>query len=196
MSGTWLVLAGLPGTGKSTVGEALARELGLPRLDKDRVREALFGPRHVLHDPRQDDHCMELVYAAARFSLESGLAPAVVIDGRTYGRAQTVRRLLAAAREAGARPVVLECRCPEDVARARLEHDDHPAADRGPELHARLAATACDLGPLLAGGEHRVVDTDRDLDALVEELLAWLRPLLQWAGAPVTIRPSPTPPAP
>ena len=39
---TWVLFAGLPGTGKSTLARALAERLGAAVLDKDRVRGALF----------------------------------------------------------------------------------------------------------------------------------------------------------
>jgi hypothetical protein len=38
----FVVVSGLPGSGKTTVGRQLARALGLPLLDKDEILEALF----------------------------------------------------------------------------------------------------------------------------------------------------------
>ena len=38
----FIVVTGLPASGKSTLGEAVARALGLPLLDKDEILEALF----------------------------------------------------------------------------------------------------------------------------------------------------------
>lgn len=38
----FIVISGLPGSGKTTVGRRLAQALGLPMLDKDEILEALF----------------------------------------------------------------------------------------------------------------------------------------------------------
>src|SRR5690349_22393578 len=38
----YLILTGLPASGKSTLGRAVAAALGLPMLDKDDILEALF----------------------------------------------------------------------------------------------------------------------------------------------------------
>jgi cytidylate kinase len=38
----FIVVSGLPGSGKTTVGRRLAQALGLPMLDKDDILEALF----------------------------------------------------------------------------------------------------------------------------------------------------------
>jgi hypothetical protein len=38
----FVVMSGLPGSGKTTVGRQLAHALGLPLLDKDEILEALF----------------------------------------------------------------------------------------------------------------------------------------------------------
>lgn len=38
----FIVMSGLPGSGKTTVGRRLAQDLGLPMLDKDDILEALF----------------------------------------------------------------------------------------------------------------------------------------------------------
>ena len=38
----FVIMSGLPGSGKTTVGQRLAHALGLPMIDKDEILEALF----------------------------------------------------------------------------------------------------------------------------------------------------------
>jgi adenylylsulfate kinase-like enzyme len=53
---TWVLLAGLPATGKSTLARALAERLeGAAVLDKDRVRAALFPGDMVDYTTEQDE---------------------------------------------------------------------------------------------------------------------------------------------
>ena len=64
---TWVILAGLPGTGKSTLARALVEQLGGVVLDKDRVREALFSAPLTDYVREQDDLCMRAIFEAAAY---------------------------------------------------------------------------------------------------------------------------------
>ena len=54
-----VIMAGLPGTGKSTLARRLAQRLPGAVLDKDVIRAALFEPVHVEYSLAQDDFCEE-----------------------------------------------------------------------------------------------------------------------------------------
>src|SRR5437764_9199405 len=110
-------MAGLPGTGKSTLAEELAAQLGGVVASKDRIRDAAFGPL-VDYSAAQDDFCMELVYRTVRYLRETRPGVMVAIDGRTYSRRAQVNRLLEALPEM---PRWIECVCDEEVARQRLD---------------------------------------------------------------------------
>lgn len=47
MNNTFIIISGLPASGKSTIGSALSQELGLPFLDKDIFLEDLFKLKGV-----------------------------------------------------------------------------------------------------------------------------------------------------
>jgi thymidylate kinase len=47
MSKAYVVLSGLPGSGKTTLGRELAPALDLPLIDKDDILERLFGARGI-----------------------------------------------------------------------------------------------------------------------------------------------------
>jgi len=169
-----VALAGLPGTGKSTLARALAGALAAPLLDKDRVRSALFAPGEIEYSREQDDLVMACVYRAVEFHALRG-APAVVLDGRTYSRRDQVEELRALARRIAARLAWVECVAAPNTVAARLERDrragEHPAANRSFELYLRLRERAEVIeGPKL------VLATDEEpLETLLARSLAYLR---------------------
>ena len=141
-----IAMAGLPGTGKSTLAARLAAALGGVVLSKDVARSALFPPPVLDYSSAQDDLAMSAVYAAARLLLTADPTRVVILDGRTFRRAAQVADLFALGREIGQEPVVVECVCDEGVARDRLARDAvagrHPAGNRTAELYASVKATA------------------------------------------------------
>jgi adenylylsulfate kinase len=141
-----IALAGLPGTGKSTLAARLAEALGGAVLSKDAVRAALFPPPVLNYSAEQDDVCMAAVYAAARAILRSFPRQVVILDGRTFLRSYQVRDLLDLAGSVNEVPRVIECLCEDEVARRRLEDDrargGHPAGNRTYALYLTLKAAA------------------------------------------------------
>jgi predicted kinase len=141
-----VALAGLPGTGKSTLAARLADSLGGVVLSKDVVRSALF-PHPVLDYSReQDDIAMNAVFAAAERTLATDPARAVLLDGRTFSKPYQVADALALAERVGQPLCVIECVCADEVAEARLASDHaagtHPAGNRTPDLYARAKTAA------------------------------------------------------
>jgi predicted kinase len=169
-----IALAGLPGTGKSTLARALAGRLGAPLLDKDAVRAALFRPSEIEYSRAQDDLVMVCIHQAVEFLAARGSVPAVVLDGRTYARRESVAALRALAARLAAPVSLIECTAAPEVARARLAQDRaaaaHPAANRTVELYERLRESAEPIeGPKL------VLATDvQPLAELVEQALRFL----------------------
>jgi predicted kinase len=135
-------MAGLPGSGKSTLSRALAAQIGALRWDKDELRHLLFPPQTVAHDAALNDLCMELLYAAVLHALatDAPRVSAVILDGRPFARQAQRTRVREIAREAGAELLFVVCRAPLEVLRRRILADRHPAPDRNPGLLDRLAA--------------------------------------------------------
>jgi adenylylsulfate kinase len=170
-----IAMAGLPGTGKSTLAACLERDLEAVVLDKDRVRAALFPPRVLDYSAAQDDIAMAAVYRAAAAILGANPRQAVILDGRTFLRAAQVSDLLVLAASLGEPSRVIECVCDDAVARERLERDlaqgGHPAGNRTFALYQRLKATA---EPITV--PRLVLDTGRlPLEECTRRCLAYLK---------------------
>jgi len=62
----FVIMAGLPGTGKTALAEALAQRLDGIVLSKDKVRAALFPLGAITYSSGQNDFCMSVLLMAAR----------------------------------------------------------------------------------------------------------------------------------
>jgi predicted kinase len=168
---TWVLFAGLPGTGKSTLARALAERLGAAVLDKDCVRAALFPAGLTDYSGEQDQLCMGAMLAAAAYVTERRRVAYLFFDGRTFSAARQIDEVLLAAEQAGARWRILHVMCADAVAEGRLARKDpsHPAQNRDPALYRAIQQH---FEPILR--EKLVVDTtlgvEREL-AAVEEYL-------------------------
>lgn len=161
-----VIMAGLPGTGKSVLCRALAKQVGGVVLDKDIIRAALFPPERIEYSAAQDDFCQSLMLATAGYLLARDPHAVIFFDGRTFSRRYQIETVIASAQEFGSSFRTIECTCAEDTARQRLERDQaaghHPAANRSFDLYQRLKATFEPIPePKL------VVDTDQPLDECV-----------------------------
>lgn len=81
-----VVLAGLPGTGKSTLAAALAPALPGAVLDKDVIRAVLFPEQLVEYSARQDDFCQEVMLRTAAYLLGQDRSLNIILDGRTFSQ--------------------------------------------------------------------------------------------------------------
>jgi predicted kinase len=142
-------MAGLPGTGKSTLAERLAAALGGTVLSKDVVRAALFPPLVLDYTSAQDEIAMAAVYRAAEYILRTHPTHTVFLDGRTFSKPGQLDPPTALAAALGVPFRVIECVCADDVARARIAADHatgtHPAGNRTPDLYTRARAAAVPL---------------------------------------------------
>jgi len=141
-----IAMAGLPGTGKSTLARRLGSELRAIVLDKDAVRGVLFPMPVLDYSAEQDDISMTSIYSASASILKTAPGRVVILDGRTFLRARQVAELSALARSVRQTLFVIECMCADEVARERLERDlaqgVHPARNRTFALYKALQAGA------------------------------------------------------
>jgi adenylylsulfate kinase len=155
-----ILMAGLPGTGKSTIARELAVQLDGTVLDKDQIRSALFASRDIEYSTAQDDFVMGVMLQVARYIYERDSARRIFIDGRPFAKRYQLDNVIASAKEMGAEWRILECVCSEESARKRLESGsgEHPAANRTFELYEKMKA---EFEPIIL--PKTVLDTDQPL---------------------------------
>lgn len=168
---TWVLLAGLPGTGKSTLARKLQEKLGGVVLDKDRVRAALFPEEMTDYSREQDDLCMRAILEAAVYLTERRRPPFIFLDGRTFSRRSQVDEVLRLAQQLGVAWRILLLQCAEGVVAERLQSgaEDHPARNRNITLYQQLKTSfEAIVYPRMD------VDTTKGVDALVEDVARYL----------------------
>jgi len=165
-------MAGLPGTGKTQLSEALASRLGGIVLSKDKVRAALFPSEAINYSSEQNDFCMSVILMSAQRLTADGKVPLVFFDGRTFSRRRQVEEVVRVAVEVNADYRILHLSCPDELAleRIRQSQGEHLAGDRNRALYWEVKSRFEPINlPKLD------IDTSRPLEECVEQCVAYLK---------------------
>jgi predicted kinase len=168
-----ILMAGLPGSGKSALARALAAELGGSVLDKDEIRAALFSATDVEYSTEQDDFCMGVMLKVAGYLFRKDPSRRIFLDGRTFSRTYQLARATGFADALSQPWRILECVCSERTARERLAADraqHHPAANRDFDLYLRIKARFEEITL-----PKTILDTDQALESCLQIAKAALR---------------------
>ncbi|HTS10452.1 MAG TPA: ATP-binding protein [Candidatus Eisenbacteria bacterium] len=165
-----VLMAGLPGTGKTTLATELAAKIGGRVLSKDEFRHAIFQAEEVEYSSRQDDFCSQLMLQTADYLFGRNLKKTIFLDGRPFSRRYQIENVLTFANRLNQPWRILECVCPDEIVQRRLEPDTaaghHPAGNRdfALYLHVRARFEAITFSKL-------VIDTSQDLEQCVRRAL-------------------------
>ncbi len=114
-----VVVAGLPGTGKSTVAAGVALELGAVLLRTDELRKTLVqGDNDGRYEPSATEHTYKELLGRARELLERG--ESVVLDATWRSETHRVE-VVSLARVLTADLTIVQCVIPDATADARIE---------------------------------------------------------------------------
>jgi hypothetical protein len=171
------VMVGAAGTGKSTVADALAGALGLEVLRTDTIRHELAGRREPdaefgqgIYSESMTFWTYEALFDRAETLLREAVS--VVLDG-TFRSPQQRDRAVQLAHQCGAGVHFIYCRCPREIARARIAgrpSRGYTLSDAHPELHdiqqKELDSTAdCGSLPMIS------VDTTEPVSAVLARVI-------------------------
>jgi predicted kinase len=169
---TLVLVTGPPASGKTTLAQPLARQLGLPLLGKDAIKEALFDTLGT------GDRAWSRRLGAASYAVLLALARellAAVLDANFYpdhgpGLLQACQR-----------PIEVFCRCPAAeverrfTQRAPARHPGHVDHVLDAQLKAALDGG---VSPLGLGGPVLEVDTSSPVD--VAAVAGWVTQQPEW----------------
>ena len=169
-----VLMAGLPGTGKSTLARELAVCTSGRVISKDEIRHAIFRPEEIEYSTRQDDYCLQVMLETAAYLLARDPARVIFLDGRTFSRRYQIENVIRAAAAVQQRCRILECVCSEETARRRLSADAeagaHPAGNRNFELYLKVKSRFESIT-----NAKMVIDTDLPLESCIAQAVAGLR---------------------
>lgn len=175
-----VIVSGPPGSGKTTLSEKLAGELGYPMISRDKLREEMMRSRG-LKRAAPGDEIAGLVFELFFEQIEdlTGKQTSVVVEAAFQYRlwAPRIGPLLDTTR-----PKIIQCRMPRELLRARYARRIQGDPDRG-RFHADdaflakldregLSMQAYDLSAL---GPALTVDTSDGYDPALEEIVAFVR---------------------
>jgi len=155
-----VLLAGPPGSGKSTLAQALAIHFTGHVLNKDTIREAIFGPTQVAYTIEQDDLVHDFMIVAAQSLWQTNPSLWIFFDGRAYSKAYQRNRV-------PAHHTIL-CSASDETIRRRLLKS-HPAKNRTWALYQIIRDN---FDPLVE--PHLTINTDQPLSEYLEQAITYL----------------------
>ncbi|MDB5946692.1 MAG: aroK 1 [Ramlibacter sp.] len=149
-----LVLVGLPGSGKSTVGRQLARRLGLPFHDSDHVIEQRIGCSIRDFFAREGEAAFRDLEQSVIDELMRLPLAVLATGGGSVLRQANRERLRSAGR------VIYLRSTPEDVFR-RVRHDTNRPLLQVDDPLERLRSLHAERDPLYREAAHLIVETGK-----------------------------------
>jgi len=186
---TLILFSGLMGTGKTALGRYLSQELGAELVRSDVVRKTLHGldPQareasdygQGLYTQKATQDTYQALAKQAAQKLNNGQS--VMLDA-SFSRRTYRRQAYDVAQSMGVRFILVECVCPEEIIRKRLEHRQARESDASDGRNTLFEAQKADFEPIneLDSHQHVIINTADAMEKLGETAVETVLEALCW----------------
>lgn len=137
-----LLLAGLPGVGKTALAAELAPLLSGVILNRDAIRDSIFPTNYLDYSSAQNEVATVTLLSVLSYLLEHRPPPITLIDGKPFSRRAEIETVQRRADQHGATLIVLHCVAPASVIDDRLQRGladpVNVRAQRDPDKASRI----------------------------------------------------------
>jgi predicted kinase len=162
----FVVVSGLPGTGKSYLSRRLAERLSFPILESDALRKQLF--RKPTYSNIESGILFRAIHRLIEDLLDKGIS--LILDATNLTEKYR-ERLYNIAEKRKARLIIAYTKAPPEVVRERLKNRvekgrNGEKSDADWEVYLKLSATAEKIHR-----KHYAIDTSKDIMPAVEKIV-------------------------
>jgi len=160
-----IIVCGLPGSGKTTIAEALSKKLGGCYLSSDIIRKEMKGL------PSYDEDEKRGVYKQMAFrtlQLFRGGEETIVLDATFYKR-EYIEMAKNAAQKAGSVLRIIVCKLDEAETKKRLDARKAGPSDADYQIYLKVKSEAEGIGE-----DHLELDSSKPLDKCLQDIVAYI----------------------
>ena len=168
-----VLLAGLPGVGKTTLARALAPRINAEILRRDDIRDAIFPESRLDFSAEQNEVATRTLLDVLEYILQHKPPSAIVVDGKPFSQRREIDLVEQRVMACGARLAIIHCVAPAEEITRRLQNGlQNPRnvrAERNPEKAERIRR---EFEPI--EGPHLELDTSRAFEDIVSTAIGYV----------------------
>jgi predicted kinase len=160
----FIIVSGLPGTGKSYFSQRLAEKIPLVILESDDLRKVLF-PRPA-YTQEESSYLFKVCHGLIEFLLKKGIS--LVLDATNLSE-RNREYLYSISERLGIKRIIVRITAPQQVVQERLQARTHQPANRSDadwEVYRRMKSEVEKITR-----NHYVVDTSRDITTVIDRIV-------------------------